>query len=122
MGTAVEDAFDKMQQPKPPPKPEEIKAQAGMQQVQAKAQADIQVAQMKAQLDAHVAQMEQQAQAQQNAQEQALEAHRDAQKQQFEAMQSRLDAFVKIIVATIAATKQPDAAVEPKADQVVGNA
>jgi len=122
MGTAVEDAFDKMQQPKPPPNPEQIKAQAGLQQVQEKAQADIQVARMKAQLDAHVAQMEQQAQAQQNAQEQALEAHRDAQKQQFEAMQSRLDAFVKIIVATIAATKQPDAAVEPKADQVVGNA
>jgi hypothetical protein len=118
MGTAVEDAFDKMQPPKPPPDPN-----AGrLAEIQAKGQTDIQVAQMKAQLEAHVAQMQQQAQARQNAQEQALEAQRMTQKQQFDAMQAKLDAFVKIIVATISATKQPDRAVQPRADAIVGNA
>lgn len=105
LGNAVEDAFDKMQAPKPPPDPN-----AGrMQEVQAKVQGDIQVAQIKAQLDAHVAQVQQQAQEQQNAHEQQMEAQRTAHKEAFETMQAKLDAFVKILVATINATKQADA-------------
>lgn len=76
LGSVVEDAFDRMQPPKPPPDPEAGKAQAAMQQTQAKVQGDIEVAKIKAQLDAQVAQAQQQAQAQQDAQEQALEAQR----------------------------------------------
>ena len=119
LGMAVEDAFDKLQAPKPPPDPNAGKAQAAIAQTQEKAKADIQVAQIKAQLDAHVAQVEQQAQAQQNAQEQALEQQRAAHKEAFDTMQAKLDAFVKIIVATISATKQPDTAVQPIADRTV---
>jgi len=119
LGNAVEDAFDKMQAPRPPPDPNAAKAQAEIQKsqadaqgkvqaVQAKAEADIHVAQIKAQLDAYVADQQQKAQAQQNAQEQALEAQRTAHKEAFDTMQAKLDAFVKILVATINATKQPD--------------
>lgn len=121
MGMAVEDAFDKMTAPKPPPDPEAGKAQSAMAQTQAKAQADIQIAKVKADLDAHVAQVEQQAQAQQNAQEQALEQQRTERKEAFDTMQAKLDAFVKIIVATISATKQPDPAVQPIADRTVAS-
>jgi hypothetical protein len=116
MGMAVEDAFDKLQAPKPPPDPNAAKAQAAVAQTQAKAQADIHVAQIKAQLDAHVADMQQQAQARQNQQEQALEAQRASQKQDFEMMQAKLDAAVKIIVATISASKSADTEVQPTAD------
>src|SRR5579859_135097 len=117
MGSAVEDAFDKMQPPKPPPDPNAGKAQAAVAQSQAKAQADIEVAKIKADLEAHVAQVEQQAQAQQNAQEQALEAQRTAQKQQFEAMEAKLDAAVKIIVAQIGAKNAVDVATISAADR-----
>jgi hypothetical protein len=117
MGTAVEDAFDKMTAPKPPPDPNAAKAQAMVQQTQAKAQADIQVAQIKAQLEAHVAQVEQQAQAAQNAQEQAMEAQRTAHKEQFDLMQAKLDAAVKIIVAQIAAKNAVDVATISAADR-----
>lgn len=130
LGNAVEDAFDKMQAPKPPPDPNAAKAQADIQKaradaqaktqaVQAKADADIHVAQVKAQLDAHVADLDQQAQARQNAQEQALEAQRTEQKQRFDTWEAKLDAFVKIITATISATKQADTAVQPVADRTV---
>jgi len=113
LGTAVEDAFDKMQAPKPQTDPN-----AGrLQEVQAKAQADVQVAQIKADLDARVAQAEQAAQARQNAQEQALEAQREEMKAAREEMQVRLDAAVKIIVATIQASK---AAAEVPAQQEAG--
>lgn len=112
LGTAVEDAFDKMQMPKPPPDPNAGK----MQEVQAKAQADIQVAQIKAQLDAHVAEVQQQAQARQNAQEQALESQRTQQKEQFEMFQAKLDAAVRIIVAQISATKSNDPQAGPTAE------
>jgi hypothetical protein len=122
MGMAVEDAFDKLQAPKPKPDPHAAKAAADAQNVQVKAQADIHIAQVRAQLDEHIAQVQQQAQAQQNAQEQALEAQRTAHKEQFDTMQAKLDAFVKIIVATISATKQPDTAVQPIADRTVAGA
>lgn len=99
MGLAVEDAFDKLQAPKPKPDPEQIKAQAGTQQAQVKAQADIQVAREKGQIDIQVAQAEQQAQEQQNQQEQALEAQRATQ-----------DAHLKMQLD--AATKQHEQALE----------
>ncbi len=116
LGSVVEDAFDKMQAPKPPPDPNAGEAQAAIQQTQAKAQADIQVAKIKADLDAHVAQVQQQAQAQQNREEQILEEQRSLRKQDFEMMQAKLDAAVRIIVATIGAQKQADPAVMPVAD------
>lgn len=122
MGMAVEDAFDKMQPPKPPKDPNAGKAEAAMQQVQAKAEADIHVATIKANLDAHIADVQQRAQAQQNAQEQALEAQRAAQDHQFQVMDAKFDAMVKIIVATIGATKQADPAVQPIADRTVAGA
>lgn len=126
MGIAVEDAFDKMKAPTPQPDPKaaqaQVEQQGAMAQVQVKAQADAHVAQIKADLAAHVAQVEQQAQAQQNAQEQALEAERTARKENFDMMQSKLDAAVKIIVATIAATKAADSAVQPGADAEVSQA
>lgn len=108
LGIAVEDAFDKLQAPKPPPDPHAAKAASDAQNVQVKANADIHVAEMKAQLDAHLAQVQQQAQAQQNAQEQAIEEQRSQREQAFKTMEAKLDAFVKIVVATISATKQPD--------------
>lgn len=116
MGMAVEDAFDKMQAPKPPPDPNAGKAQAAISQVQEKAKADIQVAKIKAQLDAHVADVEQKAQAQQNAQEQALEAQRSNNDQHFEMMKAKLDAAVKLIVASIAAKQATDVAVMAQAN------
>lgn len=121
LGIAVEDAFDKLQAPKPQPNKEAMKAQADQQNTQTKAAADIHVAEIKAQLDAHVAQVQQQAQAQQNAQEQAIEEQRSQREQGFKTMEAKLDAFVKIIVATISATKQPDAAVQPVADRTVAS-
>lgn len=126
MGIAVEDAFDKMKAPTPQPDPKaaqaQVEQQGAMAQVQVKAQADAHVAQIKADLAAHVAQVEQQAQAQQNQQEQAMEMQRTAHKESFELMQAKLDAAVKIIVATIAATKAADSAVQPGADAEVSQA
>lgn len=119
MGIAVEDAFDKLQAPKPKPDPKAAEAQADMAQVQAKASADIEIAKVKAQLDGQVAQIQQQAQERQNAQEQAMEAQRTAHKESFDLMQAKLDAAVKIIVASIGASKAPDPAVQPGADQTV---
>jgi len=116
LGNAVEDAFDKMQAPKPPPDPKAAESQGRLQEIHAKGQTDIEVAKIKAQLDGQVAQMQQHAQAQQNAQEQAMEAQRTAHKEAFETMQAKLDAAVKIIVATISASKQADPAIQPTAD------
>lgn len=110
MGLAVEDAFDKMQPPKPPPDPNAGKAQAAVAQTQAKAESDIKVAQIKADLEAHVAQVEQAAQAQQNAQEQAIEEQREERKAMREQMETKLDAAVKIIVAMIGAKQAVDVA------------
>lgn len=116
MGMAVEDAFDKMTAPKPPPDPNAGKAQAAIQQTQAKAQADIQVAKIRADLDAHVADVQQQAQARQNQQEQMLEEQREQQKAQREDWQTKLDAAVKIIVAQIGAKQAVDVATLSAAD------
>lgn len=117
LGMAVEDAFDKMQMPKPPPDKEQAKAAADVQKVQAQGQTQIEVAKIKAQLDAYVADQQQRAQAQQNAQEQALEAQRTEQKQRFELFESKLDAAVKILVAQINATKAIDPDAGPVAER-----
>jgi hypothetical protein len=125
LGNAVEDAFDKMQPPKPAPDPKAAQAQAESQgaiaETDAKVDGDIKIAQIKAQLDAQVAQAEQNAQAQQNRQEQMLEQQRTQRKEDFDTYQAKLDAFVKIIVATISATKQPDTQVQPVADRTVAS-
>lgn len=117
LGTAVEDAFDKMQMPKPPPDKAQAEAAADLQKVQAQGQVQIEVAKIKAHLDAYVADQQQRAQAQQNAQEQALEAQRTAQKQSFEMFEAKLDAAVKILVAQINATKATDPDAGPVAER-----
>jgi hypothetical protein len=121
LGNVVEDAFDKMQPPKPKPDPEQQKAQSQMAQAQAKGQVELQIAEQKAKLDAWVAQQEQLAQERQNQQEQAMEAQRTAHKEAFDTMQAKLDAMVKIVVATIGATKQADPIVQPIADQTLAS-
>ena len=107
LGTTVEDALDKMQQPKPAPDPNAGKAQAQMQIEQGKAQVTMQVEQMKAQLadQQHQRQLasdqqaeqqsaqltaqlqahEQLVRAQQNAHQNQLEAQREQQKAQLDA-------------------------------------
>ena len=110
MGSAVEDAIEKIQQPQPKPDPEAGKAQAQMQLDQAKMQMTGQVEQMKAQLadqqhqrelaansqaeqlsaqlSAQVEAHKQQVQAQQNEHQNQLEAQRSA-------MQSQQDAALE---------------------------
>ena len=83
MGSAVEDAIEKMQAPKPPADPNAGKAQAQAQIEQVKAQAaaaqnqqKMQFEQQKAALSAQVEQHKQESQAQQNAHQNQLEAQR----------------------------------------------
>jgi hypothetical protein len=57
MGTAVEDALEKMQAPAPGADPEAAKAQAAAQQQQAQQQHEVQLEQMKAQTTAQLEQM-----------------------------------------------------------------
>lgn len=92
MGSAVEDAFEKIKQPPPPPDPNAGKAQAQIQIEQAKLQAagvanqqQLQFEQQKAQIDAQVEAHKQQVQAQQVAQQQQLEAQREDMQQRNEA-------------------------------------
>ncbi len=116
MGMAVEDAFDKLQAPKPKPDPAAAKAQA-------QGQADVAKAQAQAQSDQQLEAMRQQGETQRmmfeehskNLREQMIEQ----QKSQREENDARFDAMVKIIVATISATKQQDPAVQPVADRTV---
>lgn len=116
LGLAVEDAFDKMTAPKPQPNKEQAAQQA-------KGQAQTQVAQINAQSDQAIAQMREQAETQRmqfaEAQKAQREQFMEAQKTAREDENRRFDAFVKIVVATISATKAPDAAVQPTADRVV---
>jgi hypothetical protein len=120
LGTAVEDAFDKMQAPKPKPNPEQVKAQAAQQQAQAKAQADAQSDQARAHADMQVAQMKQQGEQQIELLRQQFETSRiqfvEQQKTEREALEARFDAAIKIIVAQIAATKAADSQAGPTAE------
>ena len=130
LGTAVEDAFDKMQAPKPQggaqdPKLAQIEAQAQHDnaQMQMQAKLDQQSDAAKAQLAQALAQLKESAETQRQASREQAETGRtqivEQLKTQREAMADKFDAMVKIIVATIGATKQPDQAVQPQADRVV---
>lgn len=77
MGTAVEDALDKMQQPKPGADPEAAKAQAAQQAQQAQHQHDAQMQQMKDQSAANLAMQTAQIQDQQHQRELAAKAQAD---------------------------------------------
>jgi hypothetical protein len=116
MGMAVEDAFDKLQAPKPKPDPAAAKAQA-------QGQADIAQTQAKIQGDAQLEQMRQQGETQRMMFEEHSKNLRESmleqQKSQRDENDARFDAMVKIIVATISATKQQDPAVQPVADRTV---
>lgn len=96
MGTAVEDAIEKMQAPKPPADPEAGKAQAQQAIEQIKAQATaahnqqlIALEREKAKISAQVEQAKQESQAQQNAHQNQLEAQRQQ-------MQADIDARLEI--------------------------
>jgi hypothetical protein len=120
LGSAVEDQFEKMQAPKPPPPPVDTRVQAA----QAKGQSDQAIAAAEQQGKAQLEQMRQTAETQRMQFEQHAKQQREQflemQKTQRDAIEAKFDAFVKIIVATISATKQPDMAVQPRADAVVG--
>jgi hypothetical protein len=116
MGMAVEDAFDKLQPPKPKPDPAAAKAQA-------ESQGDVMLEKVKQQ---GAASLQAQREAAENGRLQ-LEEHFKTQREQFleqqksqrDELEARFDAFVKIIVATIGATKAPDPIVQPVADRTV---
>jgi hypothetical protein len=121
MGMAVEDAFDKMQAPKPPPDPNAAKAQADVQKSQADAAAKVQVAQASAQaqvqkseaesrIEMQVQQFKEQAETQRQVTAQAHEAS-------LAAMQEKFEAATKIIVAMIGATKSADPEAGPIAER-----
>jgi hypothetical protein len=84
MGTAVEDALEKMQAPKPQADPEVAKAQAAQQAQQADQQHQMQLQQMKDQSTAQLEQMKAQIQDQQHQRELAAKAQAD----EFAAQQS----------------------------------
>ena len=87
MGSAVEDAFDKIKQPPPPPNPEAGKLQAQLQIEQGKAQVTMQVEQMKAQLGDQQNQRELAANAQADEQRAQREMQVEQWKQQMQAAQ-----------------------------------
>lgn len=94
MGSAVEDALDKMQAPQPGANgaqaQAQAKAQAAAQTAQIKAQSDTQIAQMKAQNDAQIAQIEARAQQQTDIVRQQAEAQQHQLKIDSEARLSML--------------------------------
>jgi hypothetical protein len=114
LGMAVEDAFDKMQAPKPKPDPKaaqaQAEAQADAQKTQAKAQSDMQLEQLRQQGENQRLILEEHSKTQR---EQFLEAQKSARDEQ----DARFDALVKIIVASIGATKQADPVVTPLAER-----
>lgn len=138
LGSAVEDAFDKMVQPKPKPDPKAAAAQADAandaRKIELQAQTDDKQMQMQAQSDERIEQIraankEALQQMQSNAENQRVQfreeqATQRAQlletlKTQREEDQIRFDGMIKLIVAAISATKQPDAAVQSTADSAV---
>lgn len=112
MGSAVEDAFEKMQVPKPPPQPPhpaQIKAQADMQMAQLEGQVKQGLEQMKQDGETRRQQMEDAARGQREQMLEQMKSHR-------EMFETKLDGAIRIIIATISATKQRDPAVQPAAD------
>lgn len=122
LGSVVEDAFDKMQAPQPPAQPQ-MPPDTDLEEAKVAAQAKLQIAQMHEQNKQQIAQAHQQAENQRLEFLEAQKGHREMlieqMKTQRDEMTNKFDAFVKIICATIAATKQPDEAVQSKADSVV---
>ncbi len=131
MGIAVEDVFEKMQAPKPPPDPNAGKVQGEVAKVQAQSQADAQRAQVETQGKVQVAQASAQAQvakthAEGQIQVQITQLREEAETQrqltaqaheaQIASMQEKYDAAVKIIVATISASKSADPQAGPIAE------
>ncbi len=90
MGSAVEDALDKIQAPKEQGDPEQAKAQAAQQAAQVKAQTDQQIAQMKVQSDAQIEQIRAQSKIQIEAAAQQAQQQTDIVRQQAEAEQHRM--------------------------------
>lgn len=120
LGSVVEDAFDKMTAPKPPSQPQNT----DLQEAQVAAQAQQQIAQVEAQGRQQLEAMRQQGETQRQQLEDANRVQRESMlehmKTDREVLMAKFDAFVKIITATISATKQPDPQVQPRADAVVG--
>lgn len=130
MGSAVEDALDKIQAPQQQGNPEQAKAQAAAEAAQVKAQSDAQVAQMRVDSDARIAQIEAAAQQQTDmvrqqaeaAQHQAkidsdarfeqmkalMDGERHAREQDFLRWKAELDAATKVEVANIGAKAKVD--------------
>jgi hypothetical protein len=106
MGMAVEDAFDKLKAPPPPPDPNALE----MAKVHAQGQTDIQVAQVKAQSEAQQFQVEEQARQQTEAVKEKLEQQRiehDAQvKLQMDEREKQHEAVLAQIKAQAEADKQ----------------
>lgn len=110
MGSAVEDALEKMQQPKPGADPEAAKAQAAQQQLQMQQQHEMQLEQMKSQMaeqqhqreiaaDQQMEQYKATLQQQLQAHEQEVQAQQNAHQNQLEAaraeQQAQLDAALE---------------------------
>lgn len=121
MGMAVEDAFEKMQAPKPPPDPNAAKAQADVQknrdtvqgkvqEAQADAQAQVQKTAQEGQIEMQVQRFKEEAETQRQTTQQAHDA-------QIANMQEKFDAATKIIVAIISATKSTDPEAGPIAER-----
>lgn len=83
MGTAVEDAIEKMQQPQPQPDPEQTKAQAQTQQQQAQQQHEAQLEHMKAQTTAQLEQAKMQMQDEQHQRQLQADMQSEQVKSQF---------------------------------------
>jgi hypothetical protein len=119
MGTAVEDQFDKLQAPQPPQQPQDTRVQAA----QAKGQSDQAIAAQEAQSEEALERIRQQADTQRVVLEQHLKTQREqlleANKTQRDEMLAKFDSLVKIIVATISATKAPDLGAQAVADAAV---
>ena len=149
LGTAVEDALEAVQAPAPAADPaeamraaEEAKAQAAFQLEQFKAQiqsqqherelaATAQLEQFKAQLSAQMEEAKQTAQARQAQQETELEAERERlrielesaasdRSQAFEKWKAELDASTRIVIAEMAAGREPTGAGVPTISSVIG--
>jgi hypothetical protein len=121
LGIVVEDAFDKLQAPKPPPDPNQAKAAADVQKAQADAQAKVQVAQANAQAQVQKSEAEGRIEMQVEQFKEQAETQRQVTAQAHEAalasMQEKFDAATKIIVAMIGATKQADPEAGPIAER-----
>lgn len=94
MGTAVEDAIDKLQQPPPPQDPEAGKAQAAMQLEQMKAQMSDQQHQRQLAADAQAEKFKADLQMQLQAHEQAVQAQQNEHQNQLEATRAQQQAVI----------------------------